>query len=176
MMRDTDDDGFTIIEVMIVLAIAGLILLLVFRAVPALQRSSRNNQRKHDASLLLVQRENYDINSGASIGVGEDDCSNAGADNNPDFTSFCGYLAEGMSYYTTDDITLINNGYVKPTTIPTVTPDKLLTDTFMVCNDSGSGATTTGANAHDDVVLYALETGGGQQVNECIQGSLVTSG
>jgi prepilin-type N-terminal cleavage/methylation domain-containing protein len=38
--------GFTIIEVMIVLAIAGLILLIVFLAVPALQRNSRNYQRK----------------------------------------------------------------------------------------------------------------------------------
>lgn len=42
------NEGFTIIEVMIVLAIAGLILLIVFLAVPALQRSSRNTQRKTD--------------------------------------------------------------------------------------------------------------------------------
>jgi prepilin-type N-terminal cleavage/methylation domain-containing protein len=41
-------EGFTIIEVMIVLAIAGLILLIVFLAVPALQRNSRNTQRKSD--------------------------------------------------------------------------------------------------------------------------------
>jgi prepilin-type N-terminal cleavage/methylation domain-containing protein len=34
--------GFTIIEVMIVLAIAGLILLIVFLAVPALEREARN--------------------------------------------------------------------------------------------------------------------------------------
>ncbi len=43
-------EGFTIIEVMIVLAIAGLILLIVFLAVPALQRNSRNTQRRNDAS------------------------------------------------------------------------------------------------------------------------------
>lgn len=42
------DEGFTIIEVMIVLAIAGLIMLIVFLAVPALQRSSRNTQRTQD--------------------------------------------------------------------------------------------------------------------------------
>jgi prepilin-type N-terminal cleavage/methylation domain-containing protein len=42
------NEGFTIIEVMIVLAIAGLIMLVVFLAVPALQRNSRNTQRNND--------------------------------------------------------------------------------------------------------------------------------
>jgi prepilin-type N-terminal cleavage/methylation domain-containing protein len=46
-------EGFTIIEVLIVLAIAGLIMLIVFLAVPALQRNSRNTQRKSDVSSLL---------------------------------------------------------------------------------------------------------------------------
>ena len=45
--------GFTIIEVMIVLAIAGLIILVVFLAVPALQRNSRNTQRKNDIQSIL---------------------------------------------------------------------------------------------------------------------------
>src|SRR4051794_30299639 len=43
------NQGFTIIEVMIVLAIAGLILLIVFLAVPALQRNGRNTAIKNDA-------------------------------------------------------------------------------------------------------------------------------
>lgn len=42
--------GFTIVEVMIVLAIAGLIILVVLLAVPALQRNSRNSQRTSDAT------------------------------------------------------------------------------------------------------------------------------
>ncbi|MDB5185914.1 MAG: hypothetical protein JWL85_437 [Candidatus Saccharibacteria bacterium] len=45
--------GFTIIEVLIVLAIAGLIMLIVFLAVPALQRNSRNTQAKNAASAIL---------------------------------------------------------------------------------------------------------------------------
>lgn len=49
---EKSEKGFTIIEVMIVLAIAGLILLIVFLAVPALQRSSRNTQRKNDVGLV----------------------------------------------------------------------------------------------------------------------------
>ena len=47
-----DERGFTIIEVLIVLVIAGLIMLIVFLAVPALQRNSRNTQRTNDASLI----------------------------------------------------------------------------------------------------------------------------
>ena len=46
-------EGFTIIEVLIVLAIAGLIILIVFLAVPALQRNSRNTQRQNDASGIV---------------------------------------------------------------------------------------------------------------------------
>ena len=41
-----DQKGFTIIEVMIVLAIAGLIIAVVLVAVPQLQRNQRNNARK----------------------------------------------------------------------------------------------------------------------------------
>src|SRR6476469_2520284 len=47
------NEGFTIIEVLIVLAIAGLIMLIVFLAVPALQRNSRNTQRRNDVQAAL---------------------------------------------------------------------------------------------------------------------------
>lgn len=51
-LKRNNSKGFTIIEVMIVLAIAGLILLIVFLAIPALQRNSRNTQRKSDIGRL----------------------------------------------------------------------------------------------------------------------------
>jgi prepilin-type N-terminal cleavage/methylation domain-containing protein len=44
--------GFTIIEVLIVLAVAGAIMMVVFLAVPALQRNSRNTQRRNDVARL----------------------------------------------------------------------------------------------------------------------------
>lgn len=59
--------GFTIIEIMIVLAIAGLILLIVFLAVPALQRNSRNTQRKNDVSALLGGVNEFTSNSGGTM-------------------------------------------------------------------------------------------------------------
>lgn len=62
--------GFTIIEVMIVLAIAGLIMLIVFLAVPSLQRNSRNTQRRNDVAALLGAVSEYaDNNSGILPGA-----------------------------------------------------------------------------------------------------------
>lgn len=52
LIKHKRSEGFTIIEVMIVLAIAGLIMLIIFLAVPALNRNSRNEQRNHDAALV----------------------------------------------------------------------------------------------------------------------------
>ena len=46
--KRTPRGGFTIIEVVLVLAIAGLIFLMVFIALPALQRSQRDTQRRDD--------------------------------------------------------------------------------------------------------------------------------
>lgn len=53
------DDGFTIIEVVLVLAIAALIMLMVFLALPALQRGQRDTQRKDDVSRLQSAINNY---------------------------------------------------------------------------------------------------------------------
>jgi prepilin-type N-terminal cleavage/methylation domain-containing protein len=60
-------EGFTIIEVLIVLAIAGLIILIVFLAVPALQRNSRNTQRKNDVSNILGAVQEYSSNNSGKI-------------------------------------------------------------------------------------------------------------
>ncbi len=66
-------EGFTIIEVMIVLVIAAVILLIVFLAVPALQRNSRNTQRKNDVSRVGTAVNNWVSNSNGAVftaGVG----------------------------------------------------------------------------------------------------------
>lgn len=61
------EDGFTIIEVMIVLAIAGLIMLVVFLAVPALQRNSRNTQRQNDAARMAAAVNECVINNNGRV-------------------------------------------------------------------------------------------------------------
>jgi prepilin-type N-terminal cleavage/methylation domain-containing protein len=66
-LQKRNSEGFTIIEVMIVLAIAALILLIVLLAVPALQRNSRNTQRKNDISAIVsATNEFVDNNNGIS--------------------------------------------------------------------------------------------------------------
>jgi len=59
--------GFTIIEVVLVLAIAGLIFLMVFIALPALQRSQRNTQRKNDLSRFMTAITQYQANNNNNI-------------------------------------------------------------------------------------------------------------
>ncbi|HSX35892.1 MAG TPA: type II secretion system protein [Patescibacteria group bacterium] len=66
-IRKPKEQGFTIIEVLIVLAIAGLILLIVFLAVPALQRNARNTERKNDAAGALSSISEYLDNNGGSL-------------------------------------------------------------------------------------------------------------
>ena len=51
--------GFTIVEVSLVLAIGGLILLMVFIALPALQRGQRDAQRRDDILSLLEKVKDY---------------------------------------------------------------------------------------------------------------------
>jgi prepilin-type N-terminal cleavage/methylation domain-containing protein len=59
-LQKRNSEGFTIIEVMIVLAIAALILLIVLLAVPALQRNSRNTTIKNDASSVAGGINTYE--------------------------------------------------------------------------------------------------------------------
>lgn len=54
MVNKYNKKGFTIIEVVLVLAIAGLIFAMVFIALPALQRSQRDQSRKNDASTVAA--------------------------------------------------------------------------------------------------------------------------
>jgi len=59
--------GFTIIEVVLVLAIAGLIFLIVFLAVPALQRSQRDTQRKSDLGRFMSQISSFQSNARGNV-------------------------------------------------------------------------------------------------------------
>lgn len=60
-------DGFTIIEVVLVLAIAGLIFLMIFIALPALNRSQRDAQRRDDVLLVLKKVKDYQTNNRGSL-------------------------------------------------------------------------------------------------------------
>ena len=64
-----DQKGFTIIEVMIVLAIAGLIIAVVLVAVPQLQRNQRNNARKSILSRIKSEIDNYAGNNNGTYPI-----------------------------------------------------------------------------------------------------------
>ena len=66
-MTTKNKKGFTIIEVVLVLAIAGLIFLMVFIALPALQRSQRNTQREDDFARVLTAVSSYQANNSGKV-------------------------------------------------------------------------------------------------------------
>lgn len=59
--------GFTIIEVVLVLAIAGLIFLMVFLALPALQRSQRDSERQRLLGNATAQVQKYQQNNNGRL-------------------------------------------------------------------------------------------------------------
>lgn len=59
--------GFTIIEVVLVLAIAGLIFLMVFVAFPTLRSSQNDTRRQNDISRLSTQITNFRSNNSNGI-------------------------------------------------------------------------------------------------------------
>ena len=78
--------GFTIIEVSLVLAIAGLIMVMVFIALPALQRQSRDAERKEDSLVFLEALKKYQQNNRGALpkgtaNISRDDWAN---NTNPD--------------------------------------------------------------------------------------------
>ena len=69
-MTKTKQRGFTIIEVALVLAVAALIFLVVFLAVPALQRNQRDDARKRDVSNVVQAVVNDTANTNTVVQAG----------------------------------------------------------------------------------------------------------
>lgn len=141
--------GFTIIEVMIVLAIAGLIMLIVFLAVPALQRNAHNTSIKNDVSGILASINEFENNnnglvptsasvSGGTLTIGSS-CGTTGANC---ATAHVGY------------VTTVNS----PTaTISTTAPAIGTVNLFSSATCSGN--TPVAGSARSIVAYYQLEGG-----------------
>lgn len=66
--KDTGDmGGFTIIEVVLVLAIAGLIFLMVLIALPSLQRSQRDTERRNKMANVQTKVMDYQNNNNGKL-------------------------------------------------------------------------------------------------------------
>ncbi|MBO7717937.1 type II secretion system protein [Candidatus Saccharibacteria bacterium] len=93
MKNKSQRKGFTIIEVVLVLAIAGLIFLMVFVALPALQRSQRDTQRRDDMARFLSQLNQYQANNNGQV---PSDKGSSDGEKKSKFTSFISdYLQAG---------------------------------------------------------------------------------
>lgn len=104
-MKQKKQEGFTIIEVLIVLAIAGLIMLVVFLAVPALQRNARNTQRNNDVAAILGGMSEYvNNNSGQLPGAFSGDGASLIIGDNTSNT-----VEVNLGFYGADEVTLNTN-------------------------------------------------------------------
>ncbi|MEK7152913.1 MAG: type II secretion system protein [Patescibacteria group bacterium] len=135
-------EGFTIIEVLIVLAIAGLILLVVFLAVPALQRNSRNTQRKNEVSAILGGINEWANNNSGKLPTTAAERTAALANSK-------------LSFYTTGNVTWVAAGANSAST------EHVQIATGAKCN--GGDSTATGASGRQLALMYTVETGGGTQ-------------
>ncbi len=89
--------GFTIIEVVLVLAIAGLIFLMVFIALPAMQRSQRDTQRRNDYSTLSAAMTSYMTNNNGKLPTANS--SNATVLDADKYVNDTGSDPDGYTYY-----------------------------------------------------------------------------
>ncbi len=133
--------GFTIIEVLIVLAIAGLILLIVFLAVPSLQRNARNTSRKNDVSSLLGGMAEYTNNQ------------------NGTFPASCAAGAGGCA----------GQQWLQNSKLGALDPNLVaFTRNTSAVAPAAPASTTTNATRRSFVALYRVETGNGTQT-QCVE-------
>lgn len=140
-LKKRKESGFTIIEVLIVLAIAGLIMLVVFLAVPALQRNSRNTQYRNEASRLLGAYNETSANNAGAVLTTADTATVLAAGNTKNITQLT-IEAQGA------------------TTAPTATRDVIRTGAKCA---AANNTNTVAGSTRQVVVLFLVETSSGTQ-------------
>ena len=153
-MKDTSDaQGFTIIEVLIVLAIAGLIMVVVFLAVPALQRSGRNNALNSDANNVLSAVGNYISDNGGTMPAAQA----ATAPTTGVVTiGATGTNQETAKVGTGTATVQIDAGTTPITSASPIGTIEIVTGAKAVCNTTGTGLSGTGS-PRSYAVLYVAE-------------------
>lgn len=146
------EQGFTIIEIMIVLAIVGLIILVVLLAVPALQRNGRNTTLKADASALAGGITEFASNNDGAIPTtgGSSQAGGTVTINNASGTAGTAKV-QGS--------TVVN---FESTATPTAAKfglGNIDVDYGYKCTSSAGSAVTVSPRA--TAIIYSLETAGG---------------
>lgn len=165
-IKQNNQKGFTIIEVLIVLAIAGLIMLIVFLAVPALQRNSRNTQRKNDVSGILGSISEYVSNNGGKVP------SDAAAVKIEENVNLGFYDTANVAVFCLQNITTTagSDACTGATyTVSATNPD--LNEAHIVYGAKcvSSAPSTTGASLRNIVVMYRAEASSGAGVVVCTE-------
>ncbi len=153
-VRKTGTAGFTIIELMMVMAIIGMIMLFVLRAIPALQRNSHNTQRKQNVASILGAISRYQLNNGGNFP--------------PTPTPADDYLKYAkLTQYDPVDITL--HPGVTTDVSPMSNINKVEIYNYHRCDKTNNGASTQGADYRDVVALFGVEKGSGTSSAQCQQ-------
>ncbi len=156
--------GFSIIEVVLVLAIAGLIFLMVFIAFPALQRGQHDGARKNDMSVVTSAVGTFRSNNRGSFGTP----GGTGA-GNLNSTSLRAYI-DRLDQYDKDTAVTVLSGTGSATV--TATKDTIQVKVGAKCPDSmpapGTMAVSLDASStRTAAVVSALENNGATEVAYC---------
>lgn len=146
--------GFTIIEVVLVLAIAGLIFLMVFVALPALQSGQRDTARKNDVGSVVSAVNTYSSNSRGGFPA---NAAALGA-YNTSTGKWDKYMTAVSSNIQTLDVKTAYVGSVTATDATATVVPKAICPTAP---PSGAGVTLSPGTARQYVVVTLLESGGG---------------
>ena len=151
--------GFTIIEVSLVLAIGGLILMMVFIALPSLQRGQRDAQRREDVISLIENIKKYQQNNRGALPSGESGeftrNDELGAKGWQDLLN--NYLGENFKDPNGTPYTLKITNDLDETTEYN---NKILIVKQATCSGNSSGNKVKQANSRKLAALYELEGGG----------------
>jgi len=153
MNKTKKERGFTIVEVLIVLAIIGLILLVVFLAVPALQRNARNTQRSTDIGNILAGINEYVGNNNGRLptgfgGSGSELIVGTGSANT---------IPVNLGYYSADDIELQELKGSGSVANPQ-NENRVVIVTGATCDTSENGiGNAVSGSSRSVVALYTLE-------------------
>lgn len=158
--------GFTIIEVVLVLAIAGLIFLMVFLALPALQRSQRDTQRRDDLSRFASAYTSARSNTGGTSPFTFS--ATTGVMSAAPTTFVTGYLTNGGSNFNDPGRTaayqFTTTGVT--TAVPSVDNNGVTTDNigeiavYQTAQSTGCNGALPAANGSKVVAVMFLENGG----------------
>jgi len=145
-------EGFTIIEVLIVLAIAMVIILIVFFAIPGLRRNSRNTQRRTEVSRYAGAVSEWANNNNGVL---------------PSLAADLTTPATGVNAFANMSVLTAPTAVTGAGVVAnTATVTTILFVTGTVC--AGTNATNVNASTRQFTILYATESSTGTAIPQCL--------